>query len=378
MKSRDFRVPRSRAHLTHESLRTPILQALEHVLFEDLRNVHDLRDRLEAEFAQTVGQAYAIGVHTGTIGLFLALKACGISSGDEVITVGNSDISTTAAIHHCGATSVLCDVLESDYTLDVSLVEQAISPRTRALLPIDLHGHPANVKALRVIADRHGLLIVEDAALAVGAHDHGQPVGAFADAVVFSFAPFKPLGGAGTGAIIATSNIAIAERLRLLTGYGGSADQVTGAAGHQHYLADGYHVPLDPLQAALLLVKLPYLAEWTARRRAVARAYADGLTGYPLHTPHFRPESTPTFRSFVIRVQNQQTVYQHLRAAGVEVVLHYTPPVSRHPVYSGKLIGSDQLAITDQIAAELICLPVSPEITDEDISWTLNAIRTAL
>ncbi|MBW4438538.1 MAG: DegT/DnrJ/EryC1/StrS family aminotransferase [Pleurocapsa minor GSE-CHR-MK-17-07R] len=378
MASEPFRVPRSRAHLTHASMREDITRALDSIVYGDLRGVHDLRDRFEAEFAAAVGQTHAVGVTSGTVGLFLALKACGIGPGDEVITVGNSDISTTAAVHHCGAVCVLCDVLESDYTLDTSRVAALISPRTKAILPVDLHGHPADVKALRALADAHGLLIVEDAALAVGAHDHGRPVGAFADAAVFSFAPFKPLGGAGTGAVVVTSDEAVAERLRLLVGYGHTPGATGRPVGHQHYIAEGYNVPLDTLQAAVLLVKLPHLPEWTARRQAIAQAYRRGLADTGVLTPTFRPESAPTFRSYCVRAPNQGSLYHQLREAGVEVVLHYTPPAYQHPVYTLPLAGSDRLAVTDQLATELICLPVSPELTDDDIAWTLDVIHAAL
>jgi dTDP-4-amino-4,6-dideoxygalactose transaminase len=203
-------------------------------------------------------------------------------------------------------------------------------------------------------------------------------VGAFADATVFSFAPFKPLGGAGTGAVVVTSDEAIAARLRLLVGYGHAPGQTGLPVGHQQYIAEGYNVPLDTLEAALLLAKLPHLSAWTARRQAIAGAYQRGLKCTSALTPSFRPESAPTFRSYCIRVPNQRIMYDELRGAGIEVVLHYTPPAWQHPVYARPLAGSDRLAVTDQLARELICLPVSPELTDDDIAWTVETIRAAL
>ncbi|MDZ4767307.1 MAG: DegT/DnrJ/EryC1/StrS family aminotransferase [Chloroflexota bacterium] len=372
-----FRVPRSRAFQTHAALRAEILEALSLLLFDAAQNAYDARAAFEDVFARVMGQRHAIAVHSGTIALFLALRACAIGRGDEVITVSNSDISTVAAIRHCGATPVLCDVLATDYTLDVRLVEALITPRTRALLPVDLHGHPADVKRLRAVADRHGLRIIEDAALAAGAFDDGQPVGAFADVSVFSFAPFKPLGSVGNGAMIVTNDDHIAAQARLLVGYGHTSALNAAPDGHQHYIEEGFNVPLDGLQAALLAIKLPYLAAWTTQRRAIADAYARGLAGTAVICPTFRAESAPTFRSFTIRVPDQRAFYAHLRRAGVEVVLHYTPPTHQQPVYAG-LFDPVTLPITERLSGELLSLPVAPELTTDDVEFVVQELRTLL
>lgn len=373
-----YRVPRSRADETHRFHRDTLQSALEPLIYEAIQEGHAVRAAFEQAFAQAVGQQAAVGVHSGTVGLFVALRACGVGPGDEVITVGNSDISTTAAIRHCGAVPVLADVQAADYTLDPALVEPLITPRTRALMPVDLHGHPANVRALRPLADAHGLRIVEDAALAAGAEDHGQHVGAYADAAVFSFAPFKPLGSVGNGAAIVTNHPDIAERLRQLVGYGYATDTSDVPFGHQCYVAEGYNVPLDPLQAALLTVKLPHLSAWTQKRRAIAEAYRAGLSDSPAITPTFRAESAPTFRSYTIRVPGQGAIHAALRASGIETVLHYTPPAYRHPVYGGSLPNADQLPTTDQLAQEIVCLPVTPELTDDDVQYVVSTLRQLL
>lgn len=374
----EFRVPRSRVYETHKALRRQIWEALEPVLFGSPEAGEEARADLEEQFARMVGQRFACAVHSGTVGLFLALRACGVGPGDKVITVGNSDISTTAAISHCGAVPVLCDVLETDYTLDPGRVELLVTARTKAILPVDLYGHPADVRRLRDLADRHGLRIVEDAALAAGARDHGQPVGAFADATVFSFAPFKPLGCVGNGGMVVTNDPEVAQRLRLLRGYGHLPEVKALEPGHQKHLAEGYNVPLDPLQAALLSVKISSLPEWTAKRRAVVAAYEERLKGLDLTLPAFRPESEPTFRSYTVRVRDQARVYQGLRQAGVEAVLHYVPPVYRQPVYSQGLLGSDRLSVTDRLAREIVCLPVSPELTREDVAYVVGVLCSLL
>ena len=370
-------VPRSRVSDTHQALRDDVMAAVEPLLFGPLPH-EEKSETLERAFAEMMEQRFACGVHSGTVGLFLALRGCGVGPGDEVITVGNSDISTTAAISHCGARSVLCDVKESDFTMDPGLVEPLITEHTKALLPVDLYGHPADVKSLREIADRHDLRIVEDAALATGARDYGRPVGAFADATLFSFAPFKPLGCVGNGGMVTTNHEGIARRVRLLCGYGHMPDRRAETPGHQMHVGEGYNVPLDPVQAAVVRVKLPYLSEWTARRRRIAATYEEGIRPLGAAVPSFRPESEPTFRSYTIRVEQQQTVYQGLRAAGVEAVLHYVPPIYDQPVYENGGLRRGDLAVTDRLAQELICLPVAPELSEADVQCVIEVLRDLL
>ena len=375
-----FRIQRSRAFLAHQQLREEILAALEPMLFSANDSSYRARKDFEEAFAAEVEQTWATGVHTGTTGLFLALRACGVGPGDEVITVANSDISTTAAISNCGATPVLCDVRASDYNINPDLVEALITERTRALLPVDMHGHPADVKRLREIADRHGLMIIEDACLATGARDHGRSVGVWADAAVFSFAPYKPFGGAGSGAGVATSNPQVHEKLRLLNGYGygRSAGQAEEIPGRQYFIDEGYNLALDGLQAALLAVKLPYLSEWTRQRREIVEWYREGLAGTSAVLPTFRPESEPTFRSFTICVEQQQACFHGLRAAGVEAALHYTPPVHYHEVYRNGLPNADCLPVTEQLAERLLTLPVTPGLTRADVDHVTRELRALL
>ncbi len=375
--SMSFRVPRSRASQTHQAMRDEIIAAIEPILFDAYRHSYDIRAQLESAFASEMQQRYAVAAHSGTVALIIALRACDIGPGDEVITVGNSDISTTGAISLCGATPVLCDVLSGDYTIDPERVEAQITDRTRAILPVDLHGHPADVKTLRALADHYQLKIIEDAALASGAADHGQPVGAFADVAMFSFAPYKPLGSAGNGAMLVTNDDEIHHKLRLLVGYGYDPDGDI-SIGYQNYVAEGFNVPLDGLQAALLLVKLPYLKEWTASRRAIAATLEAGLSDTTAYTPRFRPESAPTFRSYAIRSDRQLELYQGLLAAGIETVIHYAPPVYRYTVYADAFPNRDQLPVTDMLARQIVNLPVTPELTSEQVDYMIKISRKLL
>ena len=376
--SNSFRIPRSRTFETHRALRDQFMAAIEPLVLNTYSHSAQVRAELEAAFAAEVNAKYAVAVGSGTIALFLALRACGIGPGDEVITVANSDISTTAAITNCGARPLVADVLPSDYTMNPDLVEALITPKTRALLPVDLHGHPANVKRLRELANQHNLKIVEDAALATGAQDYGRPVGAFADAAIFSLAPFKPFGSAGNGGIVVTDDEEIYRQLCLLADYGHAPRQPDQPAAYQNYIAEGYNVPLDALQAAILLVKLPYLKQWTAKRRAIGEALGAGLAGASARTPSLRPESAPTFRSYTIRVDRQLEVHQALRDAGIEAVVHYAPPITHYSVYVGLFPNKDQLPVTQRLGREIVNLPVSPEFTDEDVNYMIETTRNIL
>jgi dTDP-4-amino-4,6-dideoxygalactose transaminase len=181
--------------------------------------------------------------------------------------------------------------------------------------------------------------------------------------------------------MLTTNSEHLAERIRLLCSYGHGLDRQAGTPGHQRHVAEGYNVPLDPLQAALLRVKLPYLKSWTEKRRELARGYAAGLKDLGVVLPSFRHESAPTFRSFTVRVQNRQVVYERLRQAGVEVVLHYVPAIYRQPVYQdgpNRLPGSNNLPVTDQLVREIICLPVAAELDMEDVQFAIDVMQEAL
>lgn len=372
-----YTVPRSRASETHLTMREEILDALAPILFESAMHGYAVRDAFEERFAEIVEHRFACAVHSGTIGLYVALRACGVGPGDEVVTVGNSDVSTTAAISLCGAMPVLCDVLERDYTIDVDAVESLLTPRTRAIMPVDLYGHPSDVKRLRELVEPREIRIVEDAALATGARDHDRSVGAFADATVFSFAPFKPLGSVGNGAVVSSHDPEIARRVRLLAGYGHAPDVKAEREGHQAHVDEGLNVPLDPLQAALLTVKIPHLVEWTARRRTVVARYRAKLDSTRVRMPSLRPESEATFRSFTVLVDEQDRVYRALRAAGVDAVLHYAPPVYKQPVYRNHPLHLADLPVTEYVSAHLICLPVTPELTEAEVDMVCDVVNAA-
>ena len=263
-------------------------------------------------------------------------------------------------------------------------IEQLITNKTKAILPVDLYGHPADVRLIRKIAEKNQLKVVEDAALATGASDHGQPVGSFADATVFSFGAHKPLGSVGNGGMVITNDPVVAKELALLRSYGRLPQ-------HERLLQDtplgmihtteGYNLPLDPLEAAIIAAKLPYLQQWTTARRKVAALYAEGLRDTPaLRLPHLRSESEATFYCYTVRVMvgNRDRIYRELNAKGIDAALYYAPPVYQQPAYQEKRLNSQDVPVTTQVSSELLCLPVHPDMTEIEITQVVDSLKQLL
>lgn len=335
----------------------------------------------EAEFAAWVGVPYAVGAASGTAALRLALLALGIGPGDEVITVPNSDISTTAAIHQVGATAVWVDVEADTMNMDPHLVEQAITPRTRALLPVHLYGQPADLPRLMAIAQRHKLHLIEDACLALGASVNGVPVGAWGDLACFSHAPSKHLGACGSAGTVVTANAALVEQLQLYAGYGQprarSYTRALAGTG-QHFLVEGRNERLDELQAAILRAKLPHLSAAIAARRDHAAAYTLALRHLPLKLPLERPDTVHTYRNYVIRVNDRDAVQQQLAARGIATSVIYVPPLHLQPAYRRLGYGPGSFPVTEQAAAELIALPIGPDLAVETREVVIAALQASL
>ena len=376
----DFAIPRTRAGEFHRRIEAELDSALKPVLFGSYEDGLQTVRNAERAFAVAVGREYSVGTHSGTAGLFLALKACGVGLGHEVITVANSDISTTAAISHTGADFVLCDVNSDDHTMSPVDIEPLITDRTRAILPVDLYGHPVDATRIREIANEYSLFVVEDAALALGAYECGEPVGGFADAVVFSLSPVKPMGSVGSAGMVATDNPGIFESLRLLSGYGKSEYVAPQVPGQYAHVVEGYNLTLDPLHAAVTLVKLDYLQQHTKARRRVASQYADALESMNFKgvaLPRFRKVSEPTFRSYTVLVDGRDQVYQRMRDRGVEVCQYYVPPVHLQPVYSsGVQVGN--LKHTEALAERLLCLPVDPLMEEQHVEYAAKVLRDTI
>jgi dTDP-4-amino-4,6-dideoxygalactose transaminase len=307
------------------------------------------------------------------------LRTLGIGQGDEVITVANTDISTCSPIGQCGGQIVFADIDEATFNIDAAAVEAAITPRTAAIVAVHLYGLPADVERLSEIARRHGLALVEDAALAFGASAGGRPVGGLGVAGCFSFAPHKILGAYGDGGMITTDDDDLARRARLLAGYGEPwKESMAGPDGRLTLLAEGYHTHLDLLQAAVLRVKLRHVMKWIEQRQAIAARYDELLSGAALVTPSVPGDRTHVYRNYVVRVHERDTARDALRREGIETALLYVPPLHLQPVYESLGYERGSLPATERAAAELLCLPVFPELPEESVRTVAETLRRAV
>ena len=331
----------------------------------DLIYRQQLRD-FEEHLASFVGVKYAVGVNSGYHALHFSLLAAGIGPGDEVITVAHTFVATVSAIVHCGAKPILVDV-GKDYNMDPDQAERAITSKTKAILPVHLNGRVCDMDRIMAIAERYGLVVIEDAAQALGATYKGKRAGSFGVAGCFSFYPFKVLGGFGDGGAVTTNDPHIARVVSLLR-YNGE-DRETG---EYHY--HGYTALLDNVQAAVLDVKLRYLPQWIEHRRKVAALYRQGLGGVgDLKLPHFSEESHfDIFQNYVIRTKERDRLRAYLKEKGVETLVHWPKPMWEH---KGLELEDPHLPETERICQEVLSLPMSAETTEEHVKITGQCIR---
>jgi len=313
--------------------------------------------RLECEYADYCNVAHAVGVNSGTSALHLALLAAGVSIGDEVITVAFTFVATVAAIVYTGATPILVDINPIDHTIDPKAVEAAISPRTKAIIPVHLHGHPADMHALRALADRHGLALIEDAAQAHGARWRGQRVGSFGDMACFSFYPGKNLGAYGEAGMVVTNNPEHARTLRMLRDW--------GTENRRDYLLKGYNYRMDALQAAVLRVKLRHIEQWNEARHAHASDYTHLLSGSGVRCPSASEDSVHAWHVYAIRTGRRDDMMRALEAHGITTRIHYRTPVHLMPAYNNLGLTEGALPHTERAAKEILSLPLYPELTDK-------------
>jgi dTDP-3-amino-3,4,6-trideoxy-alpha-D-glucose transaminase len=321
-------------------------------------------EAFEAEFASASGAKYAIGVGTGTDAIALALRALNIGPGDEVITSPLSAAYSALAIMMAGATPVFADLDPSRLTLDPARVEAAITPRTAAILPVHLYGQPADMVAIEAIARRHNLVIVEDACQAHLATSTGRPVGTIGAAGAFSFYPTKNLGALGDAGAIITSDAAMAERLKRLRNGG----QTT----RYHHLEFGVNTRLDEMQAAVLRARLPRLAGWTSRRRALATRYRAALQGAPLTVP---AEHDPghVYHLFPVLSDQRERFQAHLKASGVETLIHYPVAIPEQPALAA--IETAPCPIAERVCDQVFSLPLHPALSDAEVDTIAAAVH---
>jgi len=348
-------------------LRAELVAACERVIDSGVYVMGPEAEALEHEFAAYSGAKHGIAVANGTVALQLALLAANIGPGDEVISVSHTFIATVEAITAVGAKPVLVDVSPDTYTIDVAQAEAAITPRTKAIIAVHLYGLPADMDQLRALADKHGLLLVEDAAQAHGARYRGRRAGSLGDVACFSLYPSKNLGTLGEGGIILTSDGGLATRMRALRSHG----EVDRYASQE----PGYNFRMPELMAAMARVQLPHLDAWNAERRQVGAWYAEALAGLPVVIPHVPADREHVYHLYVVQTERRDAVRQALSERGVGTAVHY--PLAVHQQQAYRSLGVS-LPETERLAARVLSLPMYPNLSQDDVMYVGEALRAAL
>lgn len=327
-------------------------------------------ETFESEFSAYCEAKQAVGVADGLDALHLALRAMEVGPGDEVIVPSNTYIATWLAVSQCGATPVPVEPLEATYNLDPSLIEGALTRRTKVILPVHLYGQPADMDPILEIARKHGLRVLEDAAQAHGARYKGQRIGAHGDAVAWSFYPGKNLGALGDGGAVTTNDPELADRIRVLRNYGSRVKYINEV--------QGYNSRLDPIQAAVLRVKLKHLDDWNARRSAQARRYLEALANSGLALPRAPQWVDPAWHLFVIRDPQRDALQHRLTEAGIGSLIHYPIPPHRQKAYANTSCAFRKLPRASQMADEVLSLPIGPHLTEDQADTVIAAVCEAV
>lgn len=328
------------------------------------------QDAFEREFAAYCGAAHGVGVSNGTDALNLALRAVGIGPGDEVITVSNTFIATVEAISLVGARPIFVDVDPATYTMDPGALAQALTSRTRAIMPVHLFGHPADMDPILAFAREHGLVVIEDASQAHGATYKGAKVGSLGDIGCFSLYYSKNLGAYGEAGICVTNNAEYASGMRVFRDH--------GSRKRYHHEIIGTNARMDEIQAAILRVKLPHLDEWNARRNAHAATFTEALRPIVMATPSVAPWAGHAFYVYVVRVPERERVRAELEAQGVLTGVHYPIPCHLQQACIERGYTAGALPVTEAYASQILSLPLYPELTGEQISAVVTAVERAV
>jgi dTDP-4-amino-4,6-dideoxygalactose transaminase len=361
-------VPFVELEIKSARLRREVAAAMEGVIDDRQFILGEQVAAFERAFASFNAAEHCIGVASGTDALHLALRALGIGPGDEVITAANTFVATALAIAYTGATPVLVDVDPRYYVIDARLVERAITPRTKAIVPVHLYGQPADMAAILDIAARYELRVVSDACQAHGAKIGGLPIAAFGDAACFSFYPSKNLGGCGDGGAVVTSNARLAERLQMLRNYGQQAKN--------QYAMLGYNSRLDTLQAAILSAKLPHLENWNESRRRAAARYGALLRNESLILPAERPGVTHVYHLYVVQHPQRDALSAALRQAGIQCGIHYPAPIHELAPFRGARTVPGGAPVSSRLARRILSLPMYPDIPDEAIDRVAQTVAS--
>jgi dTDP-3-amino-3,4,6-trideoxy-alpha-D-glucose transaminase len=352
-----------------QELEAPALEAIERVVRSGWYVLGEETAAFERDFATFTGAQHAVGVGNGLDAIALALQALGVGPGDEVIVPANTYIATWLAVVRNGAVPVGVEPIDGQWTLDPARVADAITPRTRALVPVHLFGQPADLTELLAVAKEHGLAVVEDAAQAHGARYNGRRIGAHGHAVAWSFYPGKNLGALGDGGAVTTDDLGVAARVRSLGNYGSS----------QKYVNDflGSNSRLDEIQSAVLRIKLQHLDNWNARRQTIAKRYARELADIPgLRLPCVAPGREHVWHLYVVDHASRDQLQKHLAARGIQTLMHYPIPPHLSGAFAPLGLAEGTFPITERAARTHLTLPIGPHLSEENVARVIDACRS--
>jgi dTDP-4-amino-4,6-dideoxygalactose transaminase len=362
------KVPFLDLNAQYRSIKAEIDAAIQEVLDSSAFAGGPFVERFEREWAEYCGVRHAIGVGSGTDALWLILLALGIGDGDEVITVPNTFIATAEAITHSGAAPVFVDIDETYYGMDPNLLEAAITPRSRAIIPVHIFGQMADMDPIMEIASRHGLRVIEDACQAHGSTYRGRKAGSIGDAAAFSFYPGKNLGAYGEAGAITTNNEDLANKIRMLRDHGQSKK-------YYHDMV-GWNARMDGIQGAVLSVKFQHLDEWNNGRRKHADHYRQLLRGVDVVVlPEERPGCRHNYHVYAVRVRERDTVAARLREDGIATGIHYPIPVHMQRCYVSVNARAHACHVSERYARDFLSLPMFPELTSTTVEWVSKALR---
>ena len=348
-------------------LKAEIMAAFEEVLDSMQLFLGPRQRAFEQAFAAYCGCLHGVGVSSGTDALALALRACDIGPGDEVITVSNTFIATVEAIAMVGARPVFVDIDPETYLMDWRELENVLTPQTRAILPVHLYGHPVEMQPVMDFARRHGLRVIEDASQAHGATYQGQRVGSFGDVAAFSLYYSKNLGAFGEAGICTTNDEALAERMRMIRDHGSRV--------RYHHEVMGVNARLDEMQAAVLQIKMHYLEQWNAARQSHAEAYTAQLQGVVEKVPVTRSWAAHVYCYYVVQVPERDQLREALEQEGIGTNIHYPTPIHLQPVCARYGYKTGMLPVTEAVASRIVSLPMYPELTGEQIQLVVDAVK---
>lgn len=363
-----MRIPFLDLQASYEELQSEVDDAIGRVLNSGSYILGPEVAAFESEFADFCDAGYCVGVGNGLDAIYIALMALGIGPGDEVLVPANTYIATWLAVSQCGATPVPIDSSLDTYNIDPRLISDAVTNKTKALIVVHLYGHPAPLDEISLIAKNHNLKVIEDAAQAHGASYKGKRIGGHSDMVTWSFYPGKNLGAFGDGGAITTNNKDLAKSASIIRNYGSESKYI--------HDVNGINSRLDPLQAAVLRVKLSKLNEWNDRRRRIAKSYTLAFDASELVTPSEPSKSNSSWHLYVLRHRNRDAIVRQLNEIGVNVLIHYPIPPHLQKVYSYLGYDYGRFPVTEKLAKEVFSLPLGPHLPSDDVEKVIRAVLT--